>query len=39
VDIAPIVCETEKIYINIANDLIKKIESQNDFVKFLWLKS
>lgn len=38
VDVSPLVCETEKIYINSANDLIKQIGNQNDFYKYLWLK-
>jgi len=36
VEVTPLVCETEKIYINTANDLIAKINKENIFNKFIW---
>ena len=38
IDVSPLVCETEKIYINSANDLIKKIGEQSEFIKYIWMK-
>ena len=37
-EVSPLVCETEKIYIYTANDLLGRINEENEFVKFTWLK-
>ena len=37
-DISPIICETEKVYINVANDIIGEINKMSEFEKYRWIK-
>ncbi len=37
-EVTPLVCETEKIYIDTANSLLGQINKESEFVKYLWLR-